>query len=193
MKPVLWYKWYIHTSPILILVAVIRSHDIWKSNAFIEIYVWKYFLSTGREESAQLCVYVGEEVGVFHHYHHQYGHHYNHNDMFDRRPRRVSSTAVPNIKKLQCNLSFNTQGLLRIQLKLNTALLSTVRSFVCHSRRDISHFSHIKRHKCHVNHQGAHQTLYILNQNHPGYLSSKDQTRQDHLLRPDQPDHWFWL
>ena len=27
----------------------------------------------------------------------------------------------------------------------------------------------------------------------PGYLSSKDQTRQDHLLRPDQPDHWFWL
>ena len=26
-------------------------------------------------------------------------------------------------------------------------------------------------HKCHVNHQGTHQTLYILNQNHPGYLS----------------------
>ena len=35
----------------------------------------------------------------------------------------------------------------------------------------------------------ANQTLYILNQNHPGYLSSKDQTRQDHFLRPDQPDH----
>ena len=37
-------------------------------------------------------------------------------------------------------------ALLRIQLKLNTALLSTVRPsvrvFVCH-RRDISHFSHI--------------------------------------------------
>ena len=32
-----------------------------------------------------------------------------------------------------------------------------------------------------------------MNQNHPGYLSSKDQTRPDHLLRPDQPDHWFWL
>ena len=31
---------------------------------------------------------------------------------------------------------------LRIQLQLNTALLSTVRPFVCH-RRDISHFSHI--------------------------------------------------
>ena len=31
---------------------------------------------------------------------------------------------------------------LRIQLKLNTALLSTVRASVCH-RRDISHFSHI--------------------------------------------------
>ena len=37
---------------------------------------------------------------------------------------------------------------------------------------------------------GTHQPLYILNQNHPGYLSSKDQTRQGHLLRPD---HWFWL
>merc|ERR1712240_618670 len=24
---------------------------------------------------------------------------------------------------------------------------------------------------------------------HPGYHSSKDQTRQGHLLRPDQPDH----
>ena len=60
--------------------------------------------------------------------------------------------------------------------------------FVRH-RRDISHFSHRQRHKCHDNHQGTHQTLYILNQNHPGYLSSKDQTRQDHLLRPDQPDH----
>ena len=44
-----------------------------------------------------------------------------------------------------------------------------------------------------MNHQGTHQTLYILNQNHPGYLSSKDQTRQDQLLRPDQPDHWLWL
>ena len=65
---------------------------------------------------------------------------------------------------------------------------SFVRQSVCH-RRDISHFSH----KCHVNHQGTHQTLYILNQNHPGYLSSKDQTREDHLLRPDQPDHWLWL
>ena len=65
---------------------------------------------------------------------------------------------------------------------------SCVRLSVCH-RRDISHFSHIYRHKCHVKHQGTHQTLYILNQNHPGYLSSKDQTRQDHLLRPDQPDH----
>ena len=61
---------------------------------------------------------------------------------------------------------------------------------VCH-KRDISHFSHILTHKCHVNHQGTHQTLYILNQNHPGYLSSKDQTRQDHLLCPDQPDHLF--
>ena len=101
----------IHTSPNLILVVVIRSHDIWKSIAFIKIYVWKYFPSTGREESAQLCVYVGEEVGVCHHHHHQYYHHYNHNDMFDRRPRRVSSTAVPNIKRLQCNLSFHTQGL----------------------------------------------------------------------------------
>ena len=73
---------------------------------------------------------------------------------------------------------------MRIQFKLNTALLSycpCVRVFVCH-RRDISHFSHIQRHKCHVNHQGTHQTLYILNQNHPGYLSSKDQTRQDHLF-----------
>ena len=37
---------------------------------------------------------------------------------------------------------------------------------------------------------GTHQPPYILNQNHPGYLSSKDQTRQGHLLRPD---HWFWL
>ena len=37
---------------------------------------------------------------------------------------------------------------------------------------------------------GTHQPLYVLNQNHPGYLSSKDQTRQGHLLRPD---HWFWL
>ena len=46
---------------------------------------------------------------------------------------------------------------LRIQLKLNTALLSTVRP--CE------------------------------NQNHPGYHSIKDQTRQGHLLRPDQPDH----
>ena len=45
------------------------------------------------------------------------------------------------------------------------------------------HFWHIWRHKCHVNHQGN-------NQNHPGYLSRKDQTRQDPLLRPDQPD-WF--
>ena len=25
------------------------------------------------------------------------------------------------------------------------------------------------------------------------FLSSKDQTRQDHLLRPDQPYHWLWL
>ena len=33
-------------------------------------------------------------------------------------------------------------------------------------------------HKCHVNHQGTHQTLYILNQNHPGYLLAK--------TRPDQ-------
>ena len=65
-------------------------------------------------------------------------------------------------------------------------------SFVRH-RRDISHFSHIWRHKCHVNHQGTHQTLYILNQNHLGYLSSKDQTRQNHLLHPDQPYHRFWL
>ena len=31
-------------------------------------------------------------------------------------------------------------------------------------------------HKCHVNHQRTHQTLYIMNQNHPCYLSSKDQT-----------------
>ena len=38
-----------------------------------------------------------------------------------------------------------------------------------------SHISHIyTRHKCHVKHQGSHQTLYILNQNRPGYLSSKD-------------------
>ena len=59
---------------------------------------------------------------------------------------------------------------LRILLKQNTALLSTVRACVRH-RRDISHFSHIYRHKCHVNHQGTHQTLYILNQNHPCYLS----------------------
>ena len=58
---------------------------------------------------------------------------------------------------------------------------------VCH-RRDISP---IQGHKCHVIHQGTHQTLYILNQNHSGYLSSKDQTRQDHLLHPDQPNHWF--
>ena len=29
--------------------------------------------------------------------------------------------------------------------------------------------------------------VYILNQNHPGYLSCKDQTRQDLLLYPDQP------
>ena len=63
---------------------------------------------------------------------------------------------------------------------------------VCH-RRDISHFSHIWGHKCHVNHQGAHQTQYIMNQNHPGYPFSKDQTRQDHLFRPDQPNHRFWL
>ena len=64
----------------------------------------------------------------------------------------------------------------------------------CH-RRNISHFWHIQRHKCHVNNQGTYQTLYnyILNQNHHGYLSSKDQTRQDHLLCPDQPDHWLWL
>ena len=41
---------------------------------------------------------------------------------------------------------------------------------------------------------GTYQPLYILNQNHHGYLSSKDQTRQGHLLRPDhQPHHWFWL
>ena len=72
----------------------------------------------------------------------------------------------------------------------------TVRPSVCHMH-DISHFSHFISHiclishiyKCHVNHQGTHQTLYILNQNHPCYLSSIDQTRQDHLLRPYQPDH----
>ena len=54
--------------------------------------------------------------------------------------------------------------ILRILLKQNTALLSTVRP-----------------------------SVRTLNQNHPGFLSSKDQTRQDHLLRPDQLDHWFWL
>ena len=40
------------------------------------------------------------------------------------------------------NLQLPACCLLRIQLKLNTALLSTVRVFVRH-RRDISHFSHI--------------------------------------------------
>ena len=48
-------------------------------------------------------------------------------------------------------------------------------------------------HKCHFNHQRTHQTLYILNRNHPSYLSRKDHTRQDHVLCPDQPDHLFWL
>ena len=87
------------------------------------MYVWKYFYSTGREESAQLCVYVGEEVGVCHHHHHQYDHHYNHNDMFERRSRRVSSTAFPNIKKLQCNLSFNTQGLFIVMIHVSMIFL----------------------------------------------------------------------
>ena len=76
--------------------------------------------------------------------------------------------------------------ILRILLKQNTALLSTVH--VC-----VTGVTHIQGHKCHVNHQGTHQTLYILNPNHPGYLSSKDQTKQDLLLRPDQPDHLFRL
>ena len=47
----------------------------------------------------------------------------------------------------------------------------------------------LKQNKYHGKRQGTHQTLYIPNQNHPGYLSSKDQTRQDYLLRPNQLDH----
>ena len=65
--------------------------------------------------------------------------------------------------------------------------------FVCSSVTGVtSHISHIYKG---INAMLiiTHQTLYILNQNHPGYLSSKDQTRQDHLLRPDQPYHWLWL
>ena len=69
---------------------------------------------------------------------------------------------------------------LRIQLKLNTALLSTVRPCVRAFVTGVtSHISHIYE-GINVNHQGTHQTLYILNQNHPGYLSSK--TRPDKTI-----------
>ena len=81
---------------------------------------------------------------------------------------------------------------LRILLKQNTALLSTVRPCVTSVT---SHISHIYKgiNAMLIIRSGDPSTLYILNQNHSGYVSSKDQTGQDHLLRPDQPNHWFWL
>ena len=65
---------------------------------------------------------------------------------------------------------------MRILLKQNTALLSTVcvclSVYTCVASQFLIYIIY------HVNHQGTHQTQYILNQNHPGYLSSKDQTGQ---------------
>ena len=37
--------------------------------------------------------------------------------------------------------------------------------------------------------RATHQTLYILIQNHPVYLSSKDQARQEHRFHPDGTNH----
>ena len=83
---------------------------------------------------------------------------------------------------------------LRIQFKLNTALLSycpCVRVFVTGVT---SHISHI--------YKGINAMLIIRGPIKPyifwikvilGYLSSKDQTRQDHPLCPGQPNHRFWL
>ena len=83
-------------------------------------------------------------------------------------------------------------SILRIQLKLNTALLSTFRAFVRPSVTGVtSLISHIYKgiNAMLIIRGPIKPCIYILNQNHPGYLSSKDQTRQDHLLRPDQPDN----
>ena len=68
------------------------------------------------------------------------------------------SSKSPLSRKNILSKSTGLRSKLRIQLKLNTALLSycpCVRVSVRH-RRDISHFSHILRHKCNVNHQGTH-------------------------------------
>ena len=74
---------------------------------------------------------------------------------------------------------------------VQTEYCSTFLLSVCMSVTGVTfHISHIYKG---INAMLNHQTLYILNQNHPGYLSSKDQTRQDHLLCPDQPDRWLWL
>ena len=91
-------------------------------------------------------------------------------------------------------MHITSRMILRIQLKLNTALLSTVRPSVCPSVTGVTFYiSHIYKGINAMLIIRRSIILYILNQNHPGFLSSKDQTRQDHVLCPDQPDHWLWL
>ena len=71
--------------------------------------------------------------------------------------QKISNTHHPSNSKYCLWKTF-----LRILLKRTTALLSTVRPSVrpCVYRRDNSTFLIRIKAKCHVNHQGTHQTLY---------------------------------